>query len=837
MGTDHNPALTGASMQEPDPGTHSGSGALVTAIVDAPINILIVDDEPKNLTVLETVLDVPGYRLVRAESADQALLALVAEEFALLILDIRMPVMTGFELAQTIKGRKKTARVPIIFLTAYYNEDQHVLEGYGSGAVDYLHKPVNPAVLRSKVAVFAELHRKGRELANTNRTLLAEVTERRRAEEQLRELNEVLDRRVTERTHALAASEARYRSLFHSIDEGFCVIEMLFDHGGRATDFIFLECNLAFEKHSGLVVETGARARSLLPDLEEAWLELLGSVAVSGESMERIGEIKTLKRFVELHAFRIGEQDLSRVAILFRDITDRKRAEENLRERERFLSTVTAAARLGLAVVEPDGSYRFANDAYGQMIGLPPDAIVGRLMREVPADLWEVTHPHLDKAFAGERASFEFTLPPVLGNSRVRHFGAFLEPHLDQKGLRTVAVVMIEITELKQLEFDLRDTDRRKDEFLATLAHELRNPLAPIRNAVQILRLRGPGNGELQWAHEMIERQVQVMARLIDDLMDVSRINQGRIELRREPVALSKVLDWAIEASRPQIDEYGHELALSLPDDPILLGADLTRLSQVFMNLLTNAAKYTDRRGRIELSARLDGDEVVVTVKDNGIGLAIDKLASVFIMFSQVEDALSRSRGGLGIGLSLAKRLVEMHGGRIEAHSAGLGAGSEFMVWLPVLRQAPQGPRIDAGPTSTDDTTRDPVVAAAALRILVVDDNRDGAESLSELVSWHGHEVRTVFDGEAGIQAAAEFRPHVVLLDIGMPGMNGYEVCRRIRQQPWGQKMRLVALTGWGDEEAQREGREAGFDRHLTKPVDETLLMATLADGRSLSRP
>ncbi|MBC7793360.1 MAG: PAS domain S-box protein, partial [Clostridia bacterium] len=593
MNADYTPVPAEGSANKQNHAPRAAPGVVLSAIADAPISILIVDDEPKNLTVLETLLDAPGYRLVRAESADQALLALVAEEFALLILDIRMPDMTGFELAQTIKGRKKTARVPIIFLTAYYNEDQHVLEGYDSGAVDYLQKPVNAAVLRSKVAVFAELYRKGRDIANANRALLAEVTERRRAEEQLRELNEELDRRVTERTLALSASdarlrlatdavglgiwtwqmaddawlwenawpftilgvaradapataariasefvhpddrtafeqaigatleggvalrfegrvrrpdgslrwvefvgdrvaepkgagrvlgtvrditerllaehdrresEARYRTLFHSIDEGFCVVEMLFDASGRPADFNFLECNLAFERHSGLSGPVGKRVLTLLPALEAEWLELFGRVATSGESVRRSGKIQSLSRFVEVYAFRLGGVESSRVAILFRDITEQNRAEETLRERERFLRTVTGAARIGLAVIEPGDVYRFANEAYAQMLGRSSEAIIGQPVREVVAVGWALDGSQLDRAFAGERVSFDFTLAALPEDGRLRHFGAFLEPHLDHQGLRTVAVVVIEITDLKQMESELRDTDRRKDE-------------------------------------------------------------------------------------------------------------------------------------------------------------------------------------------------------------------------------------------------------------------------------------------------------------------------------------------------------------------------------------
>ena len=552
------------------------------------VNILIVDDEPKNLTVLETVLDDPGYRLIRARSGEEALLALVAHEFAVLVLDVRMPGMTGFELAQLIKERKKTARVPIIFLTAYYNEDQHVLEGYGSGAVDYLHKPFNVAVLRSKVAIFAELHRKGRALEVSNHALLAEVAERRSAEERLSELNESLDRRVIERTDALQASEAR-----------------------------------------------------------------------------------------------------------------------------------------------------------------------------------------------------------------------------------------------------LRDANRRKDEFLATLAHELRNPLAPVRNAVQLLRLRGLATPELQSAAEMIDRQVRALSRLIDDLMDVSRINQGRIELRRATVQISEVMEDAIESARPFIDEFGHQVHLTLPQQKLLLEADATRLTQALLNLLNNAAKYMDRGGRIDIDVRKVKSEMVVTVKDTGIGIAADKLESVFELFSQVETALSRSRGGLGIGLSLTRKLVEMHGGSVLARSKGLGHGSEFEVRLPLASDR----RAGATEPSVPQAGNDRFAPGVELRILVADDNQDAAATLAALLSLMGHRVCEVHDGEAAVLAAADFDPDVVLLDIGMPKLNGYQACRQIRDQPRGSTRILVACTGWGQADDRRKSHEAGFDQHLVKPIDPAaladLLTAVVAKDRA----
>ncbi len=540
------------------------------------VNILIVDDEPKNLAVLESVLEDPDYRMVRATSGEEALLALMAEEFAVLILDVRMPGMSGFEVAQLVKDRKKTSRLPIIFLTAYYNEDGHVLEGYGTGAVDYLHKPVQPTVLRSKVAVFAELYKKERALAAANRLLLGEVAERRRAEARLSELAESLDRRVRERTVELLESEAR-----------------------------------------------------------------------------------------------------------------------------------------------------------------------------------------------------------------------------------------------------LLDAHRRKDEFLATLAHELRNPLAPVRSAVELIKRGGLPPERLAWATTMIERQVRSLIRLIDDLMDVARINQGKIELKREAVALNDVLADALETVRPLMDEARHELVVLMPDRQVVVDADRTRLAQALLNLLSNAVKYTDPGGRIEVGVIVEKDNAIVTVRDSGIGIAAEHLDEVFHMFSQVETAMTRSRGGLGIGLSLTRRLVEMHGGSVKAYSDGLGQGSRFHVTLPLSALVAQDPQ-QASTASMSPATQQ-------LRVLLADDNHDGAEALAALLEMMGHTVRVVGDGEAAVRACGEWEPQVLLLDIGMPKLNGYEACRRIRALPGGSARTLIAVTGWGQPQDQRRSREAGFDRHLVKPIDLDALSSVLS--------
>ncbi len=357
----------------------------------------------------------------------------------------------------------------------------------------------------------------------------------------------------------------------------------------------------------------------------------------------------------------------------------------------------------------------------------------------------------------------------------------------------------------------LADADRRKDEFLAMLGHELRNPLAPVTTALQLMRLHSDEPLRVTRARETIERQVEHMTRLIDDLLDVSRITRGKIELRHEAVVLSALIARAVEAARPVIDERGHRLTLDLPDEPVTLSADPARLEQVLANLLNNAAKYTDVGGRIWLRAFVNAGQLILSVKDDGAGLTPEMRDHVFELFVQGPEMRAYARGGLGIGLTLVRRLVEMHGGTVEARSDGQGQGSEFIIRLPirpVSQVAPNGQPSDAG-----------LAALPKRRILVVDDNVDAADALAELLRDYGHDVRAAHDGPSAIEQAGRHRPDIVLLDIGMPGFDGYEVARRMRTE-LGLKATLVALTGYGEARHRRLSREAGFDQHVTKPVD-----------------
>lgn len=371
-----------------------------------------------------------------------------------------------------------------------------------------------------------------------------------------------------------------------------------------------------------------------------------------------------------------------------------------------------------------------------------------------------------------------------------------------------------------QLYRELREADRRKDEFLATLAHELRNPLAPIRNGLQIIRLSGDNGAAVGKARSMMERQLSQMVRLVDDLLDVSRISGGKLDLRKESVDLAVVVNNAVETTRPLIEASGQELTIDMPPTPVVVDADVTRLGQVFGNLLNNAAKYSDQGGQIQLTAKTLGGEVVVSVKDTGVGIPPAMLPKVFDLFTQVDRSLEKSQGGLGIGLTLVKRLVEMHGGGVAAHSEGSGKGSIFTVRLPVL----------FGKSQPDTPSEEEEVASkSSLRILVVDDNRDAAESLGIMLTIMGNEVRTASDGLAAVEIAVEYLPDVILLDIGLPKLNGYDACRRIREQAGSKEMIIVALTGWGQEEVRRRSVEAGFDHHLVKPVDFNELKRLLA--------
>ena len=591
--------------------------------VNDTVSILLVDDQPQRLIAYRAILAELDLDLACARSGREALELLMDHEYAVVLLDVSMPDMDGFEAAKLIHEHPRFERTPIIFVTGVHLDDLDRLKGYSLGAVDYVSVPIVPQILRSKVSVLVELYCKRKEL--------------QRANEELAHVNARLS-----------------------------------------------EANIALQE-------------------------------------EKTRELEILNRSLQ-------------------------KANTELEAANRSLQS--------------------------------------------------------------------------------------------------------EIGERARAEQALKEADRHKDEFLAMLAHELRNPLAPIHNAVELMRMKPLGDPQLHWARDVIARQLMSLTRLVDDLLDVSRITRGKINLTRQVIELEGLISRAVETVHPLFDEHEHQLTLELPEPGVKVFGDATRLTQAIANVLGNAAKYTDKGGQISLAAEVRGRDVEIRVRDNGIGIREDLLPHVFELFTQLERNDGRALGGLGIGLALVQRLVQMHGGDVTATSEGLGKGSEFAIRLPVLGEEQEASAARAGmhpntlPSGTDvASVVTPLVAAGTQRmtrrILIADDNNDALESLATLLQLSGHEVYTATNGGTALQSAERHLPEVALLDIGMPMLDGYEVAKRIRAQPWGQRITLVALTGWGQDSDRRRSREAGFDSHLVKPLDlETLtdLLARLPAGEARGR-
>ena len=558
-----------------------------------PVNILLVDDQPARLMSYVSILEELGQNLITARSGVEALEQLMKNDFAVVLLDVSMPGMDGFETAGLVRQHPRFEKTPIIFVTGVHLSEMDQLKAYKLGAVDYVYIPIIPEILRGKVSVLVDLYCKGAELQRLN--------------------------------HTLAEANARLE-----------------------------------EANTTLQAERNRELEALNRTLSKANVEL----ATSNQALQQ-------------------------------EVVERARAE-----------------------------------------------------------------------------------------------GA------------------------------LKDADRQKNEFLAILAHELRNPLAPIRNAVQIMNRRQLTDPEVVWARDVIERQLLHLARLVDDLLDVSRITNGTINLVKESVSLATVITRAIETAQPLIEQQGHELVIDVPHDVPEVEADVIRLIQAISNLINNAAKYTNAGGRITVRAEIKEDTVEICVADNGIGIAPEMLPSIFNLFTRLDEHEDGVQSGLGVGLALARRLVEMHGGTLSAKSEGVDAGSEFRVVLPLTgTQA----------TTIVSSTQTPVRPAVfKRRILIADDNADALASLALLLESDGHTVYQAANGLDAVARAVEHRPEVALLDIGMPGIDGYEVGRRIREQAWGKQVVLIAITGWGQEEDRRRSIEAGFDCHLTKPVDLAILFDLL---------
>jgi PAS domain S-box-containing protein len=508
--------------------------------------------------------------------------------------------------------------------------------------------------------------------------------------------------------------------------------------------------------------------------------------------------------------------------LVFRDVADRLKAYEA----HARLAAIVESSQDVIISKTLDGRIRSWNHEAERVLGYTADEAIGRhITLIIPPDREDEEREIMARLRRGERVEHFETLRRAK-DGRLVELSIAISPVRDATGhVIAASKVARDISERKRIEEALRTADRRKDEFLAVLAHELRNPLAPLANGLQVIRLAHTDAGAVAQARTMMERQLSHLVRLVDDLLDVSRISRNKMELRRSRLLLSDVVNSAIETARPLIEAVGHTLTVSLPPEPIHLEGDLTRLSQVFSNLLANSAKYTDPHGQIFLDVIRRPGQVAISVRDTGIGIAADQLDAVFGMFSQIDPRVERTRGGLGIGLALVDGLVKMHGGSVTAQSPGPGRGSTFTVTLPVIETAPQRAE-PSEPSSTAHQKR---------RILVVDDNLDAATSMAMMLEFLGNEVGTAHDGLQAIERAERDRPDVVLMDVGMPRLDGYEATRRIRSQPWGRDLIIIALTGWGQDDDKARSHEAGCDGHLTKPVDLPdleRLLESLKSGR-----
>jgi PAS domain S-box-containing protein len=765
-----------------------------------PLTILLVDDEPANLLVLKSLLASFNVSLVTAASGEEALKQVLLTDFAVILLDVLMPTMSGFETARLIRSRPQSSHTPIIFITAAPDAPGFSIEeAYALGAVDYLSKPVNPTVLRAKVGVFIDLYRKTEELACMERERNAAILR-----EKNRRIRLILD---NARDYAFIVTDPS-----GTITEWEGGSETI--TGWRSEEVIGQSLSIIFTPED----RVAGRAEAELKTAREA-----------GRAEDKRWHVRSdgSRFFADGVLIRLNDDagNVHGFTKIFRDTTATRQAEEALRTSEERVRLATDAAQLGIWIWDAEAKrITWENERMYEIFGLPHAEGSFSIAHFVD----KVLHPDDVAAYEHAMASaqqtgafhFEGRLRVTQGAPRWIEATGRVEFSQDGKPVRVIGTTA-DITRQKRTEEDLRrlasrlsEADRRKTEFLATLAHELRNPLAPIRTGIDLLRFGTTDPGVVARVRDTMERQVVHLVHLVDDLLDIARITQGKIELKKEPVELKTIIDTAVETSRPLIEAGHHALSVVLPDRPYLLFVDSTRITQVLSNLLNNAAKYTPQGGRIALSVRVEQQEAIISVTDNGVGIAAESLPMLFEMFTQVGRNLSRAQGGLGIGLSLVRWLVELHGGTVTVSSPGVGHGSQFEIRLPLGGDALVWDGVDVPSMGRDADT-----PAGAFKVLIVDDNIDAAQTLSALLEIAGHRTRVAHDGHDGLRITEQFKPQVIFLDIGMPGMNGYEVARAVRKMSDMEKVVIVALTGWGAEQDRELAKEAGFDDHLTKPA------------------
>ncbi|MBI3867241.1 MAG: response regulator [Verrucomicrobia bacterium] len=788
------------------------------------INLLLVDDQPRNLDVLETILEAPGYRFVRATSGEGALLALMQDEFAAIVLDIQMPGMSGLELARLIKQRKRNQHIPILFLTAHFMDDTDILEGYGVGAVDYLTKPVNPQILRSKVGVFVELFRATRSLARTNSALESEVLQRREAQEALRRVNGELETRVQQRTAQLSRSEEQFR---RAVNDGPTPVIIL------AQDGQVLQINKAWSHLTGYSIEE-------LPTLD-AWLTLAyrfganevrravrslferdaGMVEVEFEILTRAGE----KRVWAFSASSPGilSDDRRFVVGTAVDITERKNSEDLLRQSEERYRHLLHALPAAVYTCDARGRITLYNQAAIDLWGGEPE--IGR-------DLWcgslRIYKPD------GTLLSLEdcpMAVPIRDGKANQgqeivieRHDGSrrdvivYPHPLHDANGDVTGGVnMLVDVTELKKVEAALREAknqaetaSKAKDDFLAALSHELRTPLNPalLRASEREQDIRLPADVRDDFA--AIRQDIELEARLIDDLLDLTRITHGKLRVEPYPVDLHSLLRTSWERLKPEADHKKLSVRFELASTEAWVKADPVRIQQVFGNVMKNAVRFTPANGEISIRTHKESPhEWRVEVVDSGMGIESHELENIFTPFIQGNHG--HRSGGLGLGLAISRRLVELHGGRIEARSEGRQRGAIFSVHLPAAKPTIENLNHRIPPSNGG-------IRNAARRILLVEDHDQTRITLARLLTQRGHEVAMAGNIEEALARAQTFAFDLVLSDLGLPDGSGHDLIAELRRMR--PACRSIAISGYGMESDTRRSTDAGFDAHLTKPVD-----------------
>jgi PAS domain S-box-containing protein len=788
-------------------------------------HVLLVDDQPARLLTYESLLSGVGVTCVRALSGEEALSRLLKQSFALILLDVSMPGMDGFETARMIREHPRFERTPIIFVTGVHVSELDSLRGYEVGAIDYISVPVVPEILRSKVALLVELYRRRKELEALNRTL-----EATRAQLEL------------ERHAEQRESEARYRAIFENPMALTVVIHAVRNEAGEVIDWEFLEANqnalrVLDRTHDQLV---GQRLSVALPARASGLMPLCARTLAEGTPQRY--EMNAGGTDFVMCLFPMSEDVL--VSSGF-DITARVQAEQETqrlfahdRAEKEWLAAVLDSMSEEVYFTDTNRKHTYANPAamrefgHERVAGVAVEEFVSQLevlrLDGTPRTLEE--SPAL-RALKGEviRGEEQLVRTPRTGELRTRQVSSAPVRGPDGK-IRGAVSVVRDVTEQRRVDAELRkraeqlkDADKRKDEFIAMLAHELRNPLVPIRTAVELLKKAHDQPSTIASIRPMMERQVTHMVRLIDDLLDVSRITSGKIELKRETVQLATLVSGAVDANREAIEAAGLTIFVHLANPHLVLNVDQTRFSQILSNVIQNAAKFTSAGGRITVQCEMEGSgsddpaALVIRIADTGVGIAESMLPRIFEVFAQAGAVGHGRQSGLGIGLALARRLAELHGGTLEARSGGVGKGSEFVLRVPVEAQI--------GAIEREAFTADRTLEG--VRVTVIDDNHDAADILGILIEEQGGVVRVAYDGASGLHAAQEFKPEVVLLDIGLPDMDGYEACRRLRAV-FGRDIGIIALTGWGQDRDKQRAFDAGFDAHLTKPAEPQQLSETI---------